>query len=56
MWSVLNGHTDATGLLLKRKALPNAVDKDRRSALHRGAAMGHEECVDILFQYQVGVT
>ena len=53
MWSVLNGHPDATVLLLKRSALPNAVDKDRRTALHRGAAMGSEECVDILFQYQV---
>jgi len=55
MWCVLNGHADTAGLLLQRNALPNAVDKARRSALHRGAALGREECVDILFQYQVDV-
>lgn len=53
MWSVLNGHADATTLLLKYSALPNAVDKYKRTALHRGAALGREDCVDILFQYKV---
>jgi len=53
MWSVLNGHPDSTMLLLKHKAIANASDKYRRTALHRGAALGREECVDALFQYQV---
>lgn len=53
MWSVLNGHADTAMLLLKRDAYVNAVDKQQRTALHRGAAMGHEDCVDVLFQFQV---
>jgi len=44
----MNGHRDSVMLLLEQSANPNAVDINKRTAAHRGAVCGQEECVDAL--------
>lgn len=48
MVAVSNGHIDATMLLLDHRASPTIQDVNKRTALHRAAANGHEECCDAL--------